>query len=179
MKKILEHLLLFIMVCTIVLLFGYTYFRVHTEVLYWENTEDLKANFPKGTSNVSYFSEYGWRIYECKMSEEVFWQYAKSNEWKMTPIQRPIKIIRYKYYKTTKEEFKRQIENLTPETETKGSCFHFVKKGYYYIHEEKPAFYHVAYDSETNFLYVYMASTEGGQIFYMSTLDHSWSACYP
>jgi hypothetical protein len=143
-------------------------------VIYLENSEELKTLFPKGTSNVSYFGKYGWSIYECKMPEDVFWKEAQRYDWKMEPIQRPVKMIRYNYHKTSDQNFQKQIDTLTPETETSNSCFHFVKEGYYYILEEKPIFYHVAYESKTNMLYVYSSSTESGQTFYMSILDPSY-----
>ena len=149
----------------------YSYYLTRTGVRYYEDTEELHAIFPKGTSNVSFFSRDGTNIYECTMPTDVFTEYAKRHQWDMNPIQRPVKMIRYNFYKTPKKEFERQIEALTPETETKDTCFHFVKKGYYYINEKKPVFEHIAYNTDNNRLYVYQASVNKGELFYMGILD--------
>ncbi|MDR2706878.1 MAG: hypothetical protein LBC02_13955, partial [Planctomycetaceae bacterium] len=63
MKTIIEYFIGFICIMLICLFFifcGYSYYHTRTNVIYLENSEDLKTLFPKGTSNVSYFGKYGW-----------------------------------------------------------------------------------------------------------------------
>ncbi|MDR1486158.1 MAG: hypothetical protein LBT09_15235 [Planctomycetaceae bacterium] len=68
-------------------------------------------------------------------------------------------MIRYRYGVINREIFERERNELTPETETEKSSFHFVKQGYYYIEEnrleKKGQFIHVAYDTLNSKLYVY------------------------
>jgi hypothetical protein len=94
---------------------------------------------------------------EMVTEKDFFFQMAKKENWDIKPIGKyPFKIIRYTFVKFSSLECKHQILNGTVENETKESCYHFIKNGYYYLHETgNQGFVHVAYDEDNETVYVY------------------------
>ena len=155
-KKIFQTNLLGVMIGVMVFLAPFIlYYWAYTTETYYENIPKFHG-IHKDASNVSYFESIkkGKLIYECDLPLESFLNKAKVENWEVKEIKDlPIRMIRYRYGITTPETFNKDRLELFHESKT--SCFHFVKQGYYYIDESKRQFIHVAYDTLNGKMYVY------------------------
>ena len=148
----------FIAVLAIPVILFYIIYSTLNTVAYYENIDPESISFisfPKGCSRLSIYHKSMVSIYECQMTEDLFWVIAKRESWRMAPITKPIKMLRYNYTKTSERDFEYQCQMLTPASESDDCCFHFIKNGFYYINENSPTFIHAAYDTDGNKLFVY------------------------
>lgn len=94
---------------------------------------------------------------EAPLSELAFIKYTKEQRWKVHPIQRPFKMVRYTLAKPESDSRHvfYQVMDGSFENETCNSYYHFIKKGYYYLDESSGYTIHVAYDADLQKYYYY------------------------
>jgi hypothetical protein len=115
----------------------------------------VNGNIPSPPNNeifhVYYFKSYRTNIYECIITEENALKFAKRQfgSGNIRIIEEPIKIVRYNFESDIKQ-YLYERQNLSIEHETNSSCFHFIRKGYYYTKQNL----YWAYDQENSKMYM-------------------------
>jgi hypothetical protein len=153
-----EYLILFTIFLSISIYFIWNFYWVHFGKTVIENRKNSTLVFHPPTNNISASKCGFFYAYECDISKEILFDFAKDNNWVLEEIHSPQKIRRYNWFRNkTRYELERKETKLNVgEIMT---TFHIARNGYFYDNTEKQ---HdqtrrmlAVYDQENSKLYVW------------------------